>query len=137
MKRPIDPVEVIGSIAAIACATVGWLDWVASGAARRNSYEMFRSLQRLGLDELTPIRVIWFLVPVAALAALCSLLLRHRRVAAALLVVDGVVVGAAALVVLVAGVRAGSGSIVGVVAAVTAIGSAIGLVRTPSLNPGG
>lgn len=51
-------------------AAVAWLPWVRSGSATRNSYEALRSAQRLGLEDFTPFRVIWFLVPVVAAASI-------------------------------------------------------------------
>ncbi len=63
---------------------------------------MFRSLQGLGLDQLTPLRVIWFLVPVAALAVVALVLLSFPRAAAVVLMLSALVVGAAGAGVLVA-----------------------------------
>ncbi len=67
----------------------GWLTWTLSGSAERNSYASLRSAQRLGIEELTPLRVVWFCVPVAALGMLLLLLARRRLAAAA----GGVIVG--------------------------------------------
>jgi len=49
-----------------------WAPWVRTGQTTRSSFEAFRALQTLGLDQLTPLRVIWWLLPVlfAAVALL-------------------------------------------------------------------
>ncbi len=55
------------------------LGWTVSGSKVRNSYETFRSAQRLGLDQLTPFRVLWFLVPVICLAVLVAVAAKMNR----------------------------------------------------------
>ncbi|MDA3039327.1 MAG: hypothetical protein O3C27_07310 [Actinomycetota bacterium] len=60
---------------------VGQLPWMRTGEATRNSYELFRSAQRLGLDELTPFRVVWHLLPVATLVFGLGLASKQRRLA--------------------------------------------------------
>lgn len=98
------------------------LEWVRSGSATRNSYEMFRSAQRLGLDELTPFRVVWFLVPVLCLGSLLMLGLARHHVAASYL--GAAFLGAASLVS------------VGVGAAVLASGLGVGLGAPLSTGSG-
>lgn len=61
----------------------GWLTWTISGSATRNSYESLRAAQRLGIDELTPFRVVWFCVPVAVLAMVLLFVFGLDRSAAA------------------------------------------------------
>jgi hypothetical protein len=58
-----------------------WMRWTISGSSYRNSYESLRSAQRLGIEELAPFRVIWFLVPVAVLAMIVLLGARIDRAA--------------------------------------------------------
>lgn len=53
-------------VAACVGAASGWLTWTVSGSATRNSYASLRAAQRLGIEQLTPFRVVWFCVPVAA-----------------------------------------------------------------------
>ena len=98
------------------------LEWVRSGSATRNSYEMFRSAQRLGLDELTPFRVVWFLVPVLCLGSLLMLGLVRYHVATSYL--GAAFLGAASLVS------------VGVGAAVLASGLGVGLGAPLSTGSG-
>ena len=76
---------------------VGQVPWMRTGAATRNSYELFRSAQRLGLDELTPFRVVWYLLPVATLAFGLCLASKQRRRA-------GLVVALQSLVVIAGGI---------------------------------
>ena len=67
MIRRTEWIERIAIAVAIGLAAVGQLGLIRTGSATRNSYEMLRSAQRLCLDELTPLRVVWFLVPVVGL----------------------------------------------------------------------
>ena len=53
---------VVGVAAAMAASM--WAPWLMAGTATRNSFAVFRALQAVGLDHLTPIRVFWFLLPV-------------------------------------------------------------------------
>ncbi len=106
--------RVTASVLALALGGVGWLGWVESGSVVRNSYEMFRAAQRLGLDVLTPLRVVWFLVPVASLLVVVLMAAGFVRSGLGVLVLEALLVGAAGVAVLVVGVRGGIGSLVGV-----------------------
>ncbi len=95
-----------GHPAALVPAAVGalsvpalWAPWFRSGASARNSFDLFRSLQLLGLDALTPIRVVWFLLPMAFAAAV--VLLAAGRVVAGRVMLAGcwLVVGVVAALV--------------------------------------
>jgi hypothetical protein len=126
-RRAATVVAVVVVVAApIALAQLGW---VRVGSVSRNSYEMFRSAQRLGLGHLTPMRVAWYLVPVASLAIGLTLALGRRRLAAGLLALQGAVVGATGSAVLVAEVAAGIGAMLAPIAALAAVAVAIGLAR--------
>ncbi len=70
-------------------AISGWLTWTVSGSAERNSYASLRAAQRLGIEQLTPFRVVWFCVPVAALGLVVLLLARRRDLA----LISGGIVG--------------------------------------------
>ncbi len=100
---------------ATACAgaalqlVVGQLAWMRTGTADRNSYELFRSAQRLGLDELTPFRVVWYLLPAATLAFGLCLASQQRRLAGLVIAVQSVVVVAAGIAVWVVGLGVGIG----------------------------
>lgn len=70
------------SLIALSLLSTGsmFLGWTISGSRVRNSFETFRAAQRLGLDELMPYRVAWFLVPVCSLAVVALALVgRHSR----------------------------------------------------------
>lgn len=88
---------------------VGQLAWMRTGTADRNSYELFRSAQRLGLEELTPFRVVWYLLPVATLAFGLCLASRQRRMAGLVVALQSVVVVAAGIAVWAVGPGAGIG----------------------------
>lgn len=91
------------------CLGASLLGWVVSGAKVRNSYETFRSAQRLGLEDLTPYRVVWFLVPVLTLGIVLAVLGKRLRLGGALLFAQGLTVGAGGFVVLTSSVPTGSG----------------------------
>ncbi len=103
------------------------LEWVRSGSATRNSYEMFRSAQRLGLDELTPFRVVWFLMPVLCLGSLLMIGLARHHASASFL--GAAFLGAASLVSLGVGVAVlTSGLGVGLGAPLATGSGAVGLL---------
>lgn len=62
------------AIASVATAVVAvggmWLPWFRSGEAMRNSFAAFRAAQILGIEWITPVRIIWFLLPVLVLLAI-------------------------------------------------------------------
>lgn len=96
-------------VGALLQLVVGQLAWMRTGTATRNSYELFRSAQRLGLDELTPFRVVWYLLPVATLAFGLCLASKKRRLAGLVVAVQSVVVIAAGITVWVVGLGIGIG----------------------------
>lgn len=111
----------------LACALVlasvsGWFTWTRSGSADRNSYESLRAAQRLGIEELTPFRVIWFCVPVISFAVVVLLLTGFSRWALALGALGGFVVLVFGVGMLLTPVASGIGpwvaSVCGVVALV-------------------
>lgn len=101
---------IVAVLLALAELGVGQLEWVHVGASSRNSYELFRSAQRLGLGELTPFRVVWYLLPVVALTFALALAGRRTRIAGVLLGGQSVVVAVAGLAVQLVGADAGAGS---------------------------
>jgi hypothetical protein len=77
-------------------AVVGmWLPWFRSGAAERNSFGFFRAAQTLGIEWVTPFRVVWFLVPVLLPLSVALLGFRARRAGLGVLAVIGLVLGGA------------------------------------------
>ncbi len=111
------------SLVSVAASLLGW---TVSGSKVRNSYETFRSAQRLGLDELTPFRVVWFLVPVVCLAVLVAVATRMLRLAGILLIAQCLVIASVGLVVIAAPLPTASGPFVALVSGV--VGIAIGFV---------
>ncbi len=79
------------AVALIVGSASGWLTWTRSGSADRNSYGSLRAAQRLGIEELTPFRVVWFCVPVVALTVVVLLLAGFRRSALGLGALGGLV----------------------------------------------
>ena len=111
---------LVGVLSIVLALTL-WLPWVYFGSAPRTSFGVFRSAQALGLDELAPFRVAWYLLPVVALAVLGVTALGHIRIAAVLLIVLALLLGLPALVVVVAGLSAW-GSKLALAFAVAAVG---------------
>lgn len=83
--------RVIVGLAALCGAAAGWPTWTVSGSATRNSYASLRAAQAIGIDQLTPFRVVWFLVPVAAAAVVLLLLAGAPRSAAIVGIVTAIV----------------------------------------------
>lgn len=100
-----------------------WLTWTVSGSATRNSYESLRAAQRLGIEQLTPFRVVWFLVPVAVLATVVLLAGGFRRAAGLVGTVAGLVLAAFGGVVATSSVASGVGPWLACSAGVVAIGA--------------
>jgi hypothetical protein len=84
---------------------------------------MFRTAQRLGLEGLTPFRLVWFLLPVICSLGVALALLGRIRAAALLFVIGGAIAVATGVAVVGSDQRAGSG----VPAAICAGGLQIGL----------
>lgn len=80
-----------------------WLPWVRLGGGTRTSFGAFRSAQRLGLDDLAPLRVAWFLVPVLAFAVGGLAALGFRRSTVVGLMTLALLVGAPAVLIVVSG----------------------------------
>ncbi len=79
----------ISFVAAVVAVGAMWLPWFTSGSAGRNSFAMFRAAQLLGIESITPFRVLWFLLPVVLLAAAALFVFGLQRSASAALVVLG------------------------------------------------
>ena len=118
---PASSFRVLSCIAALVGAVSGWLTWTISGSATRNSYESLRAAQRLGIDELTPFRIVWFCVPVAVLALVLLFVFRFDRSAV-------VVSFATALVLLLFGGGVAVAPVASGVGSFLAFGSGLALV---------
>ncbi len=90
-RQPRMATSVVVGGAAVFGALAGWPTWTVSGSATRNSYASLRAAQALGIEQLTPFRVVWFCVPVAAAALMVLLVIRSTRSAAAVGLVTAVV----------------------------------------------
>lgn len=113
--RPSKP-DLVIAVSSVAYVAIAWLTWLKVGESSRNSYEIFRSAQRLNLEALDPLRFAWFFVPVVTLVVLVCMAVGYRRSAAALALVQSAFVGAIGLIVLISGVESGLGPIVAVAA---------------------
>lgn len=69
----IDRSHLLLGLSAAAAITSMWLPWLRSGATTRTSFEVFRAAQIFGFDQLTPLRVLWYVLPVLVIC--CFLLL--------------------------------------------------------------
>lgn len=99
-----------------------FLGWYRSGTRMRNSFEMMRVPQELGLDGFATIRLVWFLLPVVAGGVIGFSVLGRRRLAAGLLALQSLVAVVVAAVVAASSIDAGIGP------AVTATAALAGLV---------
>lgn len=125
------PAAGIAALSMLAAIGVAWLPWVRTGSRNRNSYEVFRSAQRLGLEELTPLRVLWFVVPVVAAAAVLAGVASQTRLFGLLAAFVGVTVAIAGLVVTISGAGAGIAPLLAVGVGLAAMVSGVLLVRNP------
>ena len=122
------PAAVAIMIAGFAGVVSAWFDWTISGSARRDSYASLRAAQRLGIEELTPYRVAWFLVPVAVLAIAALLIAQADRTAGLLGVVTGLVLVGFGVGVLMTPVAAGFGPWLSCIAGLSAVGASVALI---------
>ncbi|NNF55580.1 MAG: hypothetical protein HKN03_14190 [Acidimicrobiales bacterium] len=118
----------LGAGAAAVLMTLGmFLGWFVAGTRVRNSFEMFRIPQQLGLEGFTTIRVGWFLLPVVAVGVLGFVALGRLRPAAALLALQSFVSLCVGVIVVLSPINAGAGP------AVTILGGGAGLVVAAGL----
>ena len=104
-----------------------FLGWFRSGERMRNSFEMFRIPQQLGLEGFTGVRVLWFLVPVMAVGVVGLLGLSRPLLAALLLGVKASIVMGVSLIVLASDLQTGFGPVL------AALGAAVGFVAVAML----
>lgn len=118
----------IVGLAAICGAVSGWPTWTVSGSATRNSFASLRAAQAIGIDQLTPFRVVWFLVPVAAAAVVLLLLAGASRSAAIVGILTAIVLLLFGGGVLLTPVAAGVGPWLAAVSGLVLIGGSVGLL---------
>lgn len=122
-RSTIRTATVVFSLSAT-CTASTFLGWTKSGSRVRDSYETLRAAQRLGLDELAPFRVVWFLVPVLSLlvgVVLISRLARRIPLAAVLTALQVGMVAAVGAIALASPIRVGAGPILALVVAGIAV----------------
>lgn len=124
-RRVARLVTIGGGAAGVVAA---WLQWTVSGSAERNSYESLRSAQRLDIEQLTPFRVVWFLVPVAVVAMVVLIAARIERPAGITGVLVGLVLVAFGGGVLLTPVAAGVGPWLSCLAGLATVGASIVLI---------
>lgn len=105
---------MVGALSLASCASTV-VGWTISGQRSRNSYATLQSAQRLGLDELAPFRVIWFLVPVLVLLVLIGLAQHWWRAVAIMAGTQFLVVCVGAVVVINSPLPVGPGPTVALV----------------------
>lgn len=101
-----------------------FLGWYRSGTRLRNSFEMMRVPQQLGLEGFTTVRLLWFLLPVLAAGVIGFVLLGRIRLGAALLGAQSLVAVVVAAVVLSSSISVGFGPVVTAVAGLAGLTTA-------------
>ncbi|MCU1372148.1 MAG: hypothetical protein JWO77_3342 [Ilumatobacteraceae bacterium] len=119
-------------VALVATVAVTFAPWLRSGEARRDSHELVRTAERLGVFEgvvATAVRVGWAFLPFVAALGLLALVRGWRRTGFAAALTVGVVVLLVGFGLQAAGDLADWGATAAiVVGAVSAGGGAIGLI---------
>ena len=121
---------VVGAVSAVVMVTAMFLGWFRSGSRMRNSFEMFRIPQQLGLDGFATIRLVWFLVPVLAAGVVGFSVLRRPRWAGLLGAVQALVGASVALVVLFSDLDTGFGPALTLATALSLLAAAFGMALT-------
>lgn len=122
------PFRILSAIAAAVGAFAGWPTWTISGSATRNSYASLRAAQVLGIEQLTPLRVVWFVTPVASAAVVLLLVAGAFRSASAVGLLTAAVLLSFGGGVLLTPVAAGVGPWLAVGAGVGLVGGSVGLL---------
>lgn len=120
--------RLCAAVASMSGALAGWLTWTVSGSATRNSYASLRAAQRLGIEQLTPFRVVWFCVPVAVLAVVVLVAVRADLGAALIGVLTAIVLVAFGGVVLLTPLAGGVGPWLSVGAGLALLVASVGLL---------
>lgn len=129
--RTRSAVDVVVGFALVAVIAVTFAPWLRSGASRRDSHELVRTAERLGVFEgpaATAVRVSWALLPLVAALGVLALVQGWRCSGFAAAVTVGVVVLVVGLGLQAAGDLADWGTTAAiVVGGVSAAGGAFGL----------
>jgi len=82
-KQGARAVDVVAAVAMLAVVAVTFAPWLRSGEVRRDSYELVRTADHLGIFEgatATAVRVGWAFLPLVAALGLFALARGRRRV---------------------------------------------------------
>jgi hypothetical protein len=131
IERNAPITAVLGSAAMILAMFLGWF---RSGTRMRNSFEMFRIPQQLGLEGFTTIRVLWFLMPVMAAGILGFVLLRRNGPATLLSALQGLIGLTIGIIVLFSDLDTGLGPFLASGSGLVLLASAAGMLLTAG-NP--
>ncbi len=121
---------IAASLGSVAMVLAMFLGWFRSGTQMRNSFEMFRIPQQLGLDGFTTIRLVWFLVPVMAAGVIGFVALGRNGPATLLAAVQGVVGLTIGVIVLFSELDSGFGPLLAAGAGAVLLASALGMFLT-------
>jgi hypothetical protein len=121
---------IAASLGSVALVLAMFLGWFRSGTQMRNSFEMFRIPQQLGLDGFTTVRLVWFLVPVMAAGVVGFVTLGRNGPATLLSAVQGLVGLTIGVIVLFSELDSGFGPLVATGAGMVLLASAFGMFLT-------
>ena len=130
--RLAQAVDVVSGVALVAAVAITFAPWLRSGEARRDSHEVVRTAERLGVFEggaATLVRVGWAFLPFLAALGVLALVRGRRRVGLAASAAVGVIVLVVGFALQVAGPLADWGATAAiVVGTVLAAAGTVGLV---------
>jgi len=118
------------SLASVAMVLAMFLGWFRSGSRMRDSFEMFRIPQQLGLEGFTTIRLVWFLMPVMAAGVVGFVLLGRNGPATLLSALQGLIGLTIGIIVLFSDLDTGFGPVLAAVAGALLLASAGGMLLT-------
>jgi hypothetical protein len=121
---------ILASLGSAAMILAMFLGWFRSGTTMRNSFEMFRIPQQLGLEGFTTIRLVWFLMPVFAAGVVGFVALGRNGPATLLSALQGVVGLTIGVIVLFSDLDSGVGPVLAAGSGVVLIASSIGMLLT-------
>jgi hypothetical protein len=121
---------ITASVGSVAMVVAMFLGWFQSGTRMRNSFEMFRIPQQLGLDGFATVRLVWFLVPVMAAGVIGFVALGRNGPATVLSAVQGVIGLTIGIIVLFSELDSGLGPSLAAGAGLLLLASALGMFLT-------
>ena len=121
---------IVASLGSVAMVLAMFLGWFRSGTRMRNSFEMFRIPQQLGLEGFTTIRLVWFLMPVMAAGVVGFVALRRNGPATLLSALQGLIGLTIGTIVLFSDLDSGLGPVLASGAGLVLLASAVGMLLT-------